>query len=111
LHANVLGSKSIRGTLLAAVLKTPTLLKYVALLALVKVILGSRTLELTKSNLNVGITLLRVALYSANPCGVFTVTLPEVIAVLTVELPTIMGMLYLFQHKCVAFTGLLVDQV
>jgi hypothetical protein len=60
LHANVLGSKSIRGTLLAAVLKTPALLKYVALLALVNVILGSTVLLRAKSNNKLGLMLLRL---------------------------------------------------
>ena len=89
----------------------PELAKYVASAALPNVTLGSSKLLLTKSNLNVGIKVLRVALYTAKPCGVFSVTLVDAIDVLIVEFPTITGMLYFFQNKHVFFARFLIYQV
>jgi hypothetical protein len=91
LHANVMGSKSIRGTLLAAVVKTPKLLKYVAELALVNVILGSTVLLRAKSKDKLGLMLFLFEDLYTKLCVWFVVIVELDNEVFTVELPTEIG--------------------
>jgi hypothetical protein len=91
LQAPVTGSKSIRGTLLAAVVKTPKLLKYVALLVLMNVILGSTVLLRAKSKDKLGLMLFLFEDLYTKLCVWFVVIVELDNEVFTVELPTEIG--------------------